>query len=85
MATSGIMEVDLHGLRVEEAQRKIEKAIESAPNSVYRIRLIHGHNRGNAIASMIRREFGYGLEPKVLRIENGWNEGITELILRELW
>lgn len=31
----------------------------------------------------IRREFGYGLEPKVLRIVQGFNQGITELILRE--
>jgi len=83
MQSSGIIEIDLHGMRAEEAQKTIEKAVKEASAGVYRIRLIHGYNRGSALAQMIRREFGYGLEPKVLRIEGGWNEGITELILRE--
>jgi len=83
MISSGIVEIDLHGCRVDEAQKKVEAAIRSAHPSVYRIRVIHGYHGGTAIASMIRREFGYGLEPKVLRIVAGTNQGITELVLRE--
>ena len=32
---------------------------------------------------MIWEEYRYGREPKVIRVEGGWNEGITELVLRE--
>ena len=78
-----ILEIDLHGLTAAQAQTKIEAAVRTAPKSVYRIRCIHGYHGGVRIREMIRREFGYGLEPRVLRIEMGSNEGITELVLRE--
>ena len=79
----GIIELDLHGLRAEEAKKKIDAALKSASSSTYRIRLIHGFNRGTNIKNMIREEYGYEREPRVKRIVGGWNEGITELILRE--
>jgi len=43
----------------------------------------HGFNNGTRIKSAIKREFSFGLEPKVLRVEPGDNQGITELVLRE--
>ena len=39
---TGIIEVDLHGMRVEEAKNKIDKVLDSAGSGVYRIRCIHG-------------------------------------------
>ena len=78
-----IVTIDLHGFRMEEAQARIEEAVKKAGPWTYRIRCIHGYHGGTAIRTMIRREFGYGLEPKVKRIVPGDNEGITELILRE--
>ncbi len=81
--SSPIIEMDVHGLTAQEAVNKIAKIVSSAEKSVYRIRIIHGYNRGTNIKDAVSREFGYGLEPKVLRIEGGQNEGITELILRE--
>lgn len=80
---NGIITLDLHGCRVDEAEEKINKALKQATSATYRIRLIHGFNRGTQLRKMIYREFGYGLEPKVLRIVEGANEGITELVLRE--
>ena len=80
-----IIEVDLHGMNVEEAYNKIDSVIRAADKSVYTIRIIHGYNRGDAIARMIRSDFTPALEPKVLRIKGGWNEGITELVLKELY
>lgn len=32
---------------------------------------------------MIYDEYSYGRNSKVKRVENGFNEGITELVLRE--
>lgn len=83
MQNGPIIEIDLHGMDVRQARTRIEKAVADAGPGVYRIRLIHGYHRGTAIAKMIREDFGYGLEPKIKRIEGGWNEGITELVLRE--
>ena len=79
----GNIEIDLHGLRAEEARKKIDQAIRSAAPSVYRIKLIHGYHRGQSLRDMIWDEYSYGRNSRVLRIENGFNEGITELVLRE--
>ncbi|MBR3039482.1 MAG: Smr/MutS family protein [Lachnospiraceae bacterium] len=82
MDLRAIIELDLHGLSSEEARYRIEKAVKEAGSGVYRIRCIHGYHGGTRIKEMIRREFGYGLEPKIKSIQNGDNEGITELVLR---
>lgn len=83
MLQTPIIEMDVHGLNVEEAISKIEEQIRKANRSTYRIRVIHGFHRGNHIQRGIYREIGHGLNPKVLRIVGGDNPGITELILRE--
>ena len=81
--TSGIIEFDLHGLRVEEAVQKAEDAVRKAPSSVYVIRLIHGYHRGTGIREAVEYEFSNGRNSKVKRVCPGSNPGITELILRE--
>ena len=81
--TSGIIEIDLHGLRVEEAVQKAEDAVRKAPSSVYVIRLIHGYHRGTGIREAVEYEFSNGRNSKVKRVRPGSNPGITELILRE--
>ena len=83
MLQQPIIEIDLHGLTVDQAVQRIDAQIKKANASTYRIRIIHGYNRGNNIQQAIYREFGHGLEPKVKRIVGGDNPGITELILRE--
>lgn len=77
------IDVDVHGMTAEQAIEKIESLIKQANASTYRIRVVHGFNRGNAIQRAIYREIGYGLNPKVLRIVGGDNPGVTELVLRE--
>ena len=77
------IDIDVHGMTAEQAVEKIESLIKKANSSTYRIRVIHGFNRGNSIQRAIYREIGHGLNPKVLRIAGGDNPGITELILRE--
>ena len=75
--------MDVHGLLADQAIAKIEEQIKKANASTYRIRVIHGYNRGSSIQRAIYREIGHGLNPKVLRIVGGDNPGITELVLRE--
>ena len=82
--TSGIIEVDLHGLRTEEAVKKAKSEVSKASASVYIIRLIHGYHGGTRIREAIEDEFSYGREEKVKRIRQGSNPGITELVLREI-
>lgn len=77
------IDIDVHGMTAEQAVIKIEELIKKANASTYRIRVVHGFNRGNAIQRAIYREIGHGLNPKVLRIEGGDNPGVTELVLRE--
>ena len=77
------IKVDLHGLRQEEAIRVIDRAIVSADPSTYQIQLIHGYNRGTSLRSMIYEEYRY--EKKVKRIIPGDNQGITILVLKELF
>lgn len=77
------IDVDVHGMTAEQAIEKIEDLIRRANISTYRIRVVHGFNRGNSIQRAIYREIGHGLNSRVLRIVGGDNPGITELILRE--
>ena len=80
--TSGIIEIDLHGMRVEEAIKRVKSEVRKAPGSVYVIRLIHGYHGGTRIREAVEEEFSYGRDDKVKSIRSGSNPGITELVLR---
>ena len=79
-----ITEIDIHGMTPDEAVAKLTRVINAAPDSVYRIRVIHGYNRGNALQQAIYDEFDYfRTSDKVIRLTGGSNPGITEIILKE--
>lgn len=79
-----ITEIDIHGMTSEEAVKALSDIIEKAPDSVYRIRVIHGYRRGNDLQKAIYDEFDYfHTSDRVQRMESGSNPGITEIILRE--
>ena len=83
MTQQGIIEVDLHGMTQVQARVAVDAALRRASKSVYRLRLIHGYNSGTALRNMLRKEFAG--HKKVLRIELGLNQGITDFVLRELF
>ena len=84
MKYDSITEIDIHGMRPEEAVNALRRIISGAPESVYRIRVIHGYHRGNALQRAIYDEFDYfHTSDRVLRMEGGSNPGITDIILRE--
>lgn len=78
---NAIIEIDLHGMNLEEAREHLDEALRTADMSVYRVRAIHGFNSGTAIQTMIRRE--YGMHFKVIRVAKGPSNGQTDLVLRE--
>lgn len=83
MTQQGIIEVDLHGMTQVQARVAVDAALRRASKSVYRLRLIHGYNSGTALRNMLRKEFAG--HKKVLRVDLGLNQGITDLVLRELF
>ena len=83
MTDGGIIELDLHGRKAREAKCLIDAQLNRVGRNVYRIRLIHGFHGGTGIKNMIWEEYSYGREPRVVRLEHGVNQGITELVLRE--
>ena len=79
--TNAVLELDLHGCTVYQAEIAIDAALRRAKAGTYRIRLIHGYQGGTALRNMIRTK--YRSHPKVLRLEMGMNQGQTDLVLRE--
>lgn len=79
---AGIIELDLHGMNSYQAKVYIDSRLKAAKKDVYRIRAVHGFHQGTALKNMIKKE--YKKHPKVIRIEMGLNQGITDLVLREL-
>lgn len=46
--------VDLHGMLVADAKKRLEREINSAPPQIKRIIVIHGCNNGTALRDMVR-------------------------------
>ena len=76
-----VVEIDLHGKNIYQSRIAIDAALRRANAACCRIRIIHGYNSGTAIRDFIEDE--YFDHPKVKRIENKSNRGITELVLRD--
>ncbi len=79
---NGILELDIHGMTKYQAKLCIDSHLKKAKGNLYRLRIIHGYQGGTELRDMVRRE--YHKNPKVLRTEIGLNQGITDLVLREL-
>ncbi len=77
-----VIEIDVHGLNSFQAKTLIDSKIKKSKGA-YRIRVIHGYNNGTALRDMIRNEYG-GNHKHVKRIEIGFNQGQTDLILKEM-
>ena len=48
------IEVDLHGLSLNQAKKTLERALRDAPKKTTVIRVIHGHTHGDAIKRMVQ-------------------------------
>ena len=77
------VKLDLHGMNLTEAEKAVDKAISVAGPGTYQIMVIHGFNRGSALKNMICEEFRY--DKRIKRIMPGDNQGVTILVLKELY
>lgn len=75
----GIVEIDLHGKNAYQARIALDSALRRADGSVYRLRVIHGYQGGQALKSLVREYEGH---PRVRGLKMV-NPGCTDLILRE--
>ena len=76
---NGIIEIDLHGKNTYQAKVTIDAALRRS-KGVYRIRIVHGFNRGTELRDFVRTE--YKSAPGVLRLDTS-ESGATTLVLRE--
>ena len=79
--TDAVLELDAHGMTKYQLQIAVDAKLRRAGSGVYRLRVIHGYHGGTALRDELRQS--YGKHPKVRRIEQGLNPGVTELVLRE--
>ena len=71
-------EIDLHGMRKEEAIFRLEKYLDFAPSTLERITVIHGFNSGTVLRDAVR-EFKH---KKIKQIFKGLTDGQTIFILK---
>ena len=71
--------IDLHGMTVSEARKRIQQLLKTCPKDTVQIEVIHGCNSGQALQKFVRRELKH---PRILR-KSGLNGGSTTLILQE--
>lgn len=72
--------IDLHGMTVSAARKRIQQLLKTCPKDTVQIEIIHGCNSGQALQKFVRRELKH---PRILRKSFGLNGGSTTLILQE--
>lgn len=76
-----ILVVDLHEMTVAEAEYYLEKELDTAPEYVKVVEVVHGFHKGRAILNMVRNEFKH---PRIERKYLSLNSGITRLELKKI-
>lgn len=78
---AGVVELDCHGMTWLQTQAAVNAALKRARGGTYRIRVIHGYNSGTVLRDLLRKTFRS--HPQIIRLEVGFNQGVTDLVLRE--
>ena len=74
------LEVDLHAMTVMEAKSYLQKILKNLSINITEVIVIHGNNRGDKLANMVRKEFKHKrIDRKILSL----NGGITILKLKK--
>ena len=93
---AGFVTVDVHGRTRAQAKVAVEAALRRCGPSVYRLRVIHGFNRGTGLRDMLHAEYG-GTQPGALgaadaefRVYECFHVGTTSIqnekkALRAVW
>lgn len=72
--------IDLHEMTVAEAEYYLEKELDTMPEYVKVVEVVHGFHKGRAILNMVRKEFKHS---RIKRKYLGFNGGITKFELKE--
>lgn len=75
-----ILNVDIHGMRVEEAKSRLQTIIANCGADVKEIVVIHGYNKGQALKNMVRNELE---APRIKRIRAAYNAGQSVIELKK--
>lgn len=74
-----VLEIDLHGLTVADAEYRLEHLLSSLPAGVKEVRVIHGCNRGQALRDMVRLKLKH---PRIASKLLTLNPGETRLLIK---
>jgi len=80
---TGFEEIDVHNMNEQQMILAVEARLRRAKSGTYRLRVIHGYNRGTVLRDAVYYHFRN--HEKVIRIESGSTPGDTVLVLRELY
>lgn len=74
------IELDLHGMNVEQARKYLNYSIAVNQNEVEEIIVIHGYRSGHCLKDFIQKDF----KSKYISRKFLWlNPGITSLIIKD--
>ena len=74
------IELDLHGMTVQEAKRYIELTVMVNEKDIEEIIVIHGYRNGNTLKTFVQNVY----ESELVERKYLWlNPGITSLILKK--
>lgn len=71
---------DLHGVYEKDAKILLAGWLNTAPQTVTELRVIHGYQHGTTLRDMLRGEFTH---PRVKTVLPALNPGETRLILKK--
>ncbi len=79
------VEIDLHGLTVEDAKYRLEHFLSHVSPDVTEVRVIHGCNRGQALRDMVRLRLKHPrIASKLLTLNPGRNAASAESAEKEI-
>ncbi|MGI5960061.1 MAG: Smr/MutS family protein [Massiliimalia sp.] len=68
----GNLEIDIHGLTVSEAKKKLERTISTLPDRYSQITVIHGYQAGTSLQTMVRKNLKHRrIKRKILCLNPG--------------
>ena len=78
--TGAVVEVDIHGLRAEDAEYRLRHLIDNAGSDVTEIVVIHGYNRGQTLRDMVWNTLSH---PRIQTRLKSLNEGKSRILLKK--
>lgn len=72
-------EIDLHDMQLDEAKYYLEKLLDTLPDYVKQVTVVHGYRKGQVLLNMVRKDFTH---PKIIKKVIPYNKGTTILYLK---